>query len=136
MLTEREVFKAAFLSHCADQGMDMVETATAVKEAQTKLSALSDLITTPVNTMWDGVKSMGGLAKNVGIIGALGLPLAAGAGIGYGAAALTDVNDEDVEETKLKELIDEHRRLAQRARMNAAASQAKQQNTRRGRPLI
>ncbi len=142
MLTRRETFKAAFLAGCADKGFDMAETLAAVKQAQAELTNAVKGAT--ASTLWDATATKrAGILDNLyhtttglGTGLALGLPIAAGAGLGYGAAALTDVNDEDVEETKLKELIDEHKRLAQRARMAASLHASKNQNVRRGRPLI
>lgn len=149
MLTRRETFKAAFLAGCADQGLDMNETLAAVKQAQAQMV---EAINGPkAETLWDvaATKRAGfldnayhtttdllGTGARMGTGLALGLPPLLGGALGYGAAALTDVNDEDVEETKLKELIDEHKRLAQRARMTAQLHAAKSQNVRRGRPLI
>lgn len=136
MLTRKQAFVTAFLGQCADAGLDMNETATAVKEAADKLAALNTLWEKPYNTMWDLAGGLGRIGTSVGTAGLIAAPLALGAAGGYGAAQLTNLNDEDVDETKIKELIDEHKRLAQRARMSAALSQSKRQTVRRGRPLI
>jgi len=136
MLNERDTYKVAFLTACADAGLDADETLAVAKEAHEKLAALNTLWEQPYNTAWDAVRSMGNVAKNVGMGAAVAAPLALGVGGGWAAAKATDLNDEDTDEIKLKELIDEHRRLAQRARMAAAMRASKSQNQRRGRPLI
>lgn len=136
MLTKKQAYIAAFLGTCADAGLDMDETLTEVKAAADKLAALNTLWEKPYNTAWDMAAGLGNAAKNVGVAGLIAGPAVLGAGLGYGAAHLTNLNDEDVAETKLKELIDEHKRLAQRARLQAQLSAAKRQTVRRGRPLI
>lgn len=131
-----QTYKAAFLAKCADAGLTEAETLEVVKEAADKLAAFNTLWEKPYNTLWDAAGGIANAGKNLGIVGMVAAPLALGAGAGYGAAQLTNLNDEDVDETKLKELIDEHRRLAQRARLTAAMSASKRQTVRRGRPLI
>jgi len=129
MLTERQSFKVAFLKRCADAGLTIEETHGCVKEALDNMKqadglfgAINSLTAKPLNTAWDVV---GDTAKTLGNIGITGLvlgPPAAGAGAGYLASRLGDVDEDDIEAAKKKELIEAYR-------MNAEKLRRKQQAT-------
>lgn len=102
-MTQREAFKAIFLFQCAQDGLngqqvkDRIEKLAAALE---KRAGLSDLAEKGIN---------------MGTVAALTLPVMAGAGVGYLAhrAAVPEVDENDV---KKRELIDELRHFARRAR--------------------
>lgn len=117
MATEREIFKAAFLRRCADAGLSIEETHACVKQAlETVKEAAGSVLTRPIEK---GMDVVGDLAKNVGNIGLTGLlvgPGLAGMAAGYGASRLSDIDDEDVDSFKQRELIDAYRQYAERIR--------------------
>ncbi len=116
-LTKREAFKLGFLTRLADAGMSPEQVRETVKSA-----AITDFLTKPWNVAWDvggsTAKNVGGGLANMGMLAAIAGPPALGAMGGYLASRATDIGDEDVEELKQQELIDEYRRLADRARQN------------------
>ena len=64
----------------------------------------------------------GDVAKNVANLGITSLllaPPALGAAAGYTHSKLSDVDDEDVEDVKKRELIDEYRRQAEKIKQSA-----------------
>lgn len=98
MLTPREAFRVGFLMGCADRGL----TGEQVKAAALRAKNAFDL---------NSLKPVGDAAWAA----AVGLPIAAGAGLGYLAhrAASPDVDDDDI---KKQELIEEMRHYARVAR--------------------
>ena len=122
MLTPRESFKVGFLRRCANEGLTIEETHDRVKQANDtiKSAGIQDFLTRPYNTAWDIVggvgQEVGTTAKNVALLAALGIPLAGGYGLGRGAAAITDVGEENIEAVKKKELIREYKLQAAKVR--------------------
>lgn len=119
MLTEKEAFKVGFLYKCADAGLTQEETIQAAKcaEAFLKQADVQDFLTKPYNVAWDIAANTGKSLGNIGVAGLLLGPGAIGAGLGAGAAAITDVDDTDVAAIKQQELIDEYNR--QKALLNS-----------------
>jgi len=116
MLKDRQAFKFGFLQKCAEAGMTQDETEqvldralTRVKSAVFGLEELAKLITTPA-------LAGGKLLKDVGLPAAIAGPPLLGAGIGYTAARMGDIDDTDVEAVKQQELIDEYLRNANKIR--------------------
>ncbi len=144
MLTDSQQFKFGFLLSCADQGLSLHETHGVVKSALAELTKAAD--DGPVSAGMALAKLPGEIAGSIakapinatkGVASTLwnvGWPLALAAGIG--AATLTDSNQETPEETQSRELIEEYKRYADRARQNTALQQSRMQGSRRGRPLI
>lgn len=115
MLDERQAFKIGFLRKCADAGLTIEETHAVVKQAtamvkQSAVDMLPDILQKPYEAL---VGAGGHALKNVadyGMTGALLGPAVLGAGLGYGAGAMGDVDDTDVKALKQQELIDEYHR--------------------------
>lgn len=122
-LTPAQAFKLAFLQDCAARGLSLEQIRHAVKEAAAKTASLTDLATRPYNAAFDALGSLGSTAKLVGGLGLIAGPPLLGAGLGYGAAKLTDWDDMDAEEAKKRELIETYRRFAAQARQNRAAKE-------------
>ena len=136
MLDSRQGFKAGFLLKCAEAGLSEGEIAALLDHVLSKDAALSDLITTPYNMGMNAISNLthyGGIAGGAALLAA---PIGVGAGVGYGAAKLTDLDDEDPSETKLREQINEYLRLAEQARLNRAMRDGQQQRPRSGRPVV
>lgn len=127
-MDEKQLFKAAFLQCCAADGMDAQETAEFIKS-----SGVLDNIT---GVARDAAGTVGRAGAGLAALGLVTAPIAAGIGSGYLAAKATEVGTDTPEEVKLQELIAEHRRLAQEARLNAAIAAYKKQVRRSGRPLL
>lgn len=106
-MTHREAFKAGFLLGCADLGLSGPETAELTKTAAAFLLKDAGLSDTATQAAGSGLN----ILKQVGI----GLPIAAGAGVGYLAhkALHPDVDADDV---RKHELIQELRHFARQAR--------------------
>jgi len=131
-LDKRQAFKLGFLTRLADEGMSPAQIEETVKSA-----AISDFVTKPWNVAWDiggsTAKTVGGGLANMGMLGAIAGPPLLGALAGYGAARMTDIGDEDVEELRQQELINEYRRLADRARQNKMVKDYRTQRKTTGR---
>lgn len=117
----RQAFKLGFLRKCAELGLSPAESLATVRQIQQQLAqplpgtvkqALTELLSRPLETAYD----VGGhLLKNVGNVGLatmLAGPPLAGAAAGLGLAKITDIDDQDVEAVKKRELIDEYLRQA------------------------
>ncbi len=127
-LTPKQAFKLAFLNACLDQGLTLAEVKSLVKAAAAKQAAgVLETLLRPVNMAMDGISNLGSTAKLVGGIGLLAAPPAIGAGLGYGAAKLTDWDDMDAEEAKKRELIDTYRRFSNQAQLARAARLRREQ---------
>lgn len=129
MLDDRTAFKVAFLAKCAQAGLSM-------EEIEVKVAGLTDLITEPYKALVSGAKNLASTSGTLGAATLLAGPPIAGAALGYGAAKLTDLNDENPDETKIHELISEYNRLGEQARVNRELRTGKLNAPRSGRPLI
>ena len=115
-LTAKEQFRLGFLTRCAEEGLTPAEVKQRVKAAWP---------TPPWREAGEAAKSLAGLyLKAPFLIGGLGLSAATlgGAGLGYGAAKLSEENT-DPDEAKQQELIAAYRRHSERARRLAARQQ-------------
>jgi hypothetical protein len=124
-MDKRSAFKVAFLRACANKGMSMEETHATVKRALAfaKSSGLMDMISKPFNAAVDVAGSTAKGIGNMGLTAAVLAPPLLGLGAGYGLSRLTDIDDEDIDEVKIRDLINEHRRLTDMLRRRAAMKQ-------------
>lgn len=149
MLTEREAFKAGFLKRAADDGFTTEETLALVKTANGLLTALGSaasgigsflgtragkLVDSTTGMVGDAVKGIGTSLAGISPYALIGAPIAGGAGLGYLAAKASDLNDEDPDEIKTRELIDEYSRAIEQAHMSRAHKD--QATSKYGRPVI
>jgi hypothetical protein len=81
-------------------------------DSTTKEGAISDIVTKPMNTMWDAAGNIASNMGGYGLTAAIAGPPALGFLGGYGLSRVTDIDDSDVDEIKKQELIEEHHRLA------------------------
>lgn len=121
MLSPQEAFKLGFLSNCVEKGLSIEQMREEVKKASDQLVDVEKraFLEPERAALWD---DLGDLLKDVGRIGMGGLilgPPAIGAAGGILHSRLSDVDDEDVEDVKKREVADEYRRQAQRLRQTA-----------------
>ena len=149
MLNKRQAFKTAFLLCCAEAGLTMEETHELVKTAKVSLrekrAGWAEIVKavpglTTLSNAASGIigNTTGAVAKSLvplGMAGAIGIPLAVGGAVGYGAAKLRDINDRDPDEIKMEETRDALRRAATRARMSTASRQRREKR-RPSRPML
>ena len=123
MLSSQEAFKLGFLSQCVEGGFSIEEMRSQVKAASDALKqAEKDAAFGKVALFGEIADDAGDVAKNVANLGLTSLllaPPALGAAAGYTHSRLSDVDDEDVEDVKRRELIDEYRRQAEKLRQSA-----------------
>tara|TARA_R110002020_G_scaffold16515_14_gene58301 strand:- start:336 stop:764 length:429 start_codon:yes stop_codon:yes gene_type:complete len=124
MLSSQEAFKLGFLSNCVEKGLSIEQMRSEVKKA-------SDQLTDVEKNAWEFpfaperaaiVDDIGDILKDVGRLGIGGLvlgPPAAGAAAGILHSRMSDVDDEDVDDIKKREVADEYRRQAERLRQSA-----------------
>jgi hypothetical protein len=110
-LTEKEAFKLGFLTHCADQGMNIEETRLAIRQthAQLKQAGIGDFIGSAAGGAKNLVKGILSKGLSLGVPTLLAAPPLIGAGIGLAAAKATE-EDMDPEEAKKQELLAEYQR--------------------------
>ncbi len=147
-MNEREAFKAGFLKHAAEQGLTVEETLALAKSANDWLTSLGGTALKFVGDRAAGLfdKTMGlGMSAAQKLVSTtagmapyamIGAPLLGGAGLGYLAAKGSDLNDEDPDELKARELIDEYRRAAEQARQRRASKDQASAKPAYGRPVI
>jgi hypothetical protein len=125
MLSEQEAFKLGVLAEFADKGLSVDQMRERVKCASDALDAVaaipdeetSDDESSPMDkAAWDQLLKMIGSGSKTALIGAALAPPAIGAAAGVAHSKLTDVDEDDVDTVKRKELIDEYRRQAARLR--------------------
>ena len=124
MLSSQEAFKLGFLSQCVEDGFSIEEMRSQVKAASDALKrAEKDAAFSKVaGAFGEVVDDVGDVAKRVANLGMTSLllaPPALGAAAGYTHSRLSDVDDEDVEDVKKRELIDEYRRQADKLKQSA-----------------
>ena len=125
MLSEQEAFKLGVLAEFADKGLSVDQMRERVKRASDALDAVaatpdeetSDDESSPMDKVaWDQLLKMLGSGSKA-TLGMLALaPPALGAAAGVAHSRLTDVDEDDVNTVKRRELIDEYRRQAARLR--------------------
>jgi len=117
MLTERQLFKSAFIAKCIEGGNTTPAQVQAVaQEANIKLAGI--------------LSDISGAGKDIaGTVAGYGLPLALAAppilgGLAGGMVGrMTDIDDTDVEEAKNQEVLEELRRQTERLRHQQTARQ-------------
>src|SRR5947209_9355025 len=107
-MTPREAFKMGFARRCAEEGLTPEQAAARVEKAAAYLEKNANLL--------------GDLAAKHPMELAVGAPMAAGALGGWAAHQLTS-HDVDEEDVRKRELIDELRHWARRAREQPKAKQ-------------
>lgn len=139
MLDKREAFKVAFLRRCANIGLTPGETHRAVKSALAAVEKLTEKQAVGGPWPWlqkniPGLETTSGMAAGLvgkgvpkllsyGLLGAIGLPIAAGGLAGWGLAKAKGIGDPEPDEIKAKEIRDFYRRAATRASEKAKAKQ-------------
>ena len=125
MLSEQEAFKLGVLEEFADKGLSVDQMRERVKRASDALDAVaaipdeetSDDESSPMDKVaWDKLLDMLGSGSKTVLMTAALAPPAIGAAAGVAHSKLTDVDEDDVDTVKRKELIDEYRRQAARLR--------------------
>ncbi len=119
-MTPREAFKVGFLAYCAERGLGADEVGALVKRA----SIFGEVVRAPLRL----ASSVAPTALNAALIGAIGLPIVAGAGTGWAAAKLTD-DDSDVDAARSDEILAEYQRLTDQARRQSALKALQGQST-------
>jgi hypothetical protein len=125
-LTEKQAFKVGFLLRCADEGLTIEETHRRVKTGLEKQATplLGPVLGSAVSGGTQMIKGLLGMVPGLsqaGLVGLLGLPVAAGAGAGLAAAKMTSRGDDALDEAKRDEVVGEYQRLAEEAKRKARA---------------
>ena len=131
MLSKLEAFKLGVLSEFASHGLSVEDMRERVKRASDALDAVAAV---PTDEQVEEQSSMDKeswaklmdmlRAGRVTTLGTLALaPPALGAAAGVAHSKLTDVDEDDVDTIKRKELIDEYRRQAARLRQTKELQQ-------------
>lgn len=108
--SRKEAFKIGFLRKCAEAGLTVEETIKAAEVATDQLEKTSG------NNLLDSAGNLINTAGFWGLAMPAGLATAGGLGAGYGLSRLTDIDDEDVELLKHRELVDLYRSKAEQLR--------------------
>ena len=139
MLTQREIFKVAFLERCAQLGLDMDETEMVAKEAIARLNEPTEkeagifgMVKDILGAGFSGAKTLGA----VGAIGIGGASILGGAGIGYLAGRTRGISDDDVQQEKSRELIQAYRHAAERAQSKSRLRRRKKMKPNIIRSLV
>lgn len=116
-MDERQRFKLGFISRCIEDGFttpaDICQRAkTAADHLENMAPPLEKEGQGFASVLWDAAKSMGTL----GISAALVAPPVLGGVAGYGLARAGDIDEEDVEEAKQRELVEELKRQSAKIR--------------------
>ena len=126
-VTAKEAFRLGFLARCAEEGLTGEHLSARIKSAAEKQSWI-------IPALGLGATALGGLAiarggikditNSAGLLAGL-IPaggLLAGAGLGYGAAKMTEPNITD-NDIKAQELADTYRIYSEKAKANRRARQ-------------
>ena len=126
-VTAKEAFRLGFLARCAEEGLTGEHLSARIKSAAEKQSWIIPALSLGATALGglaiarSGVKDVtNGAGLLAGLIPAGGL--LAGAGLGYGAAKMTEPNITD-EDIKAQELADTYRIYAEKAKANRRARQ-------------
>lgn len=112
-LTPLEAFKCGFLSRCIEDRLTPEQTAASVKRAcdfMEKQGVLDKLVGGAMDVGKDAL----GLTARLGIPAAVLAPWVLGGAGGYGLAKAVDIDDNDVDEIKNREVVDEYNRQAEK----------------------
>ncbi len=146
-MTEKEAFKFAFLLECVSKGMTQSEIHNRIKQAKAELAgtaiekeaampwalgAAGNLVGKGVSGVTNILKYILPQAVNVGLAGAIGLPILGGGALGYTAAKLTGGGGANaVEDAKKDETISEYDRLSEEAKRRSKIKALQQLTGRR-----
>ena len=131
MLSKLEAFKLGVLSEFASHGLSVEDMRERVKRASDALDAVAAVPTDEQveeqssmdNESGDKLVDMLRTGSIAGLTGLALAPPALGAAAGVAHSKLTDVDEDDVDTIKRKELIDEYRRQAARLRQTKELQQ-------------
>ena len=125
MLSSQEAFKFVFISNCVEKGLSIEQMRAEVKQASDQMDSMvkqadlsgffAPLAQPIVDDAGDIVKNM----SNLAMASLLLAPPAIGAAGGILHSNLSDIDEEDVEDVKKRELVDEYQRQAKRLRQSA-----------------
>lgn len=128
MLTNRQQFQAEFLCKAARAGLtpdqaaavannlaDLVENRAKAADASL-LDLPGKALGGAVDVGAAGVKGLLGVGKTIGLPLAIAGPFVGGMTAGLGYRKMTDVEDDDIDEAKLRELTATYQQLAMQAR--------------------
>ena len=99
-----ESFKSGFVKRCQESGVDPA-LALDVALSEKQAGAVWDAVKGPMGTVAGAVKQLGPIAY-------FGIPIGAGAGAGYAASRMQELDEDDVEDVRKREMIDNYRQLA------------------------
>lgn len=153
MLSQREMFKVAFLQICAENGFTLEETHQAVKEATAVIregsfnkeggirGSIAKWLAERGGKISDRIIEFGGdtllFGGKAGLTAAVLAPIAVGSAVGYGLGrGGGNIDPEDVESEKQRELIDAYQSAASRARSKQQLSASRRMKPRSVRSLI
>ncbi len=122
-MESKEAFKIGFMSRCIEEGLSQEKTA----ELAEKAAALVKTSGT--------IGDISGLVKSIGVPAAAlaaAAPVVAGGGAAYLYNKATDVDGEEVEEIKQKELAEEYARMADQLRRQSKLRKYKKDRESRG----
>jgi len=126
-VTAKEAFRLGFLARCAEEGLTGEPLNARIKNAAEKQSWIIPALGLGATAVGGLALARGGvrdLASGAGVMAGL-IPaggLLAGAGLGYGAAKMTEPNITD-SDIKAQELADTYRIYAEKAKANRRARQ-------------
>lgn len=153
MLSDRQIFKAAFLHTCVTAGLDIEQTQEVAKRALAEVREVESPRQDKQASVWPWLlANVPGLSTASDVVSRtasgvlskapefavgtyVGLPVAAGAATGYLAAKARGLNDEDSEELKTNETIDAYRRAVQQIRLRQS-NKSQPQSRRPSRPML
>lgn len=157
MLSQREMFKVAFLQICAENGFTLEETHQAVKEATAVIrddsfnkegiiggaalaatgTWLGHRLGSTTDKLIDALGHAGLAVGKAGLTAGLLAPIAVGSAVGYGLGrGGGNIDPEDVESEKQRELIDAYQSAASRARSKQQLSASRRMKPRSVRSFI
>lgn len=122
-MDSKEAFKIGFLSRCVEEGLSQEKTAELAEKAAALVKSAG-----VVRDIADVVKGMGLPAVAL----AATVPVAAGGGAAYLYNKATDVDGEEVEEIKQKELAEEYARMADQLRRQSKLRKYKKDRESKG----
>jgi hypothetical protein len=115
-MDERQRFKLGFITRCIEEGFTTpAEICQRAKTAADRIGAVAQQMEkggewgTP---LWEAFKGLGTLAATGAVVG----PPILGGAAGYGLARASDIDEEDIEEAREREIIEELKRQSAKIR--------------------
>ena len=137
MLSSQEAFKLGFLSNCVEKGLSIEQMRAEVKQASDQLDFMvkqadpSSIIAAPIAPIVDDAGDVVKTTANLALASLLLAPPALGAAGGILHSNLSDIDEEDVEDVKKRELVDEYQRQAKRLRQTAKTRNYRESHKKR-----